>query len=222
MKNTYFFPLLMIFSMIAMPACNTSRQTKGAVIGAAAGGAAGALIAKNNRALGIIIGAAVGGIGGGLIGNYMDRQAAKIEQDLEGAKVERVGEGILITFDSGILFDVDSYALKTETKNNLNNLSGILNKYDDTDVLVLGHTDNTGTDNYNKTLSKQRASSVDRYLITRNVAGSRLTTEGYGETDPLADNDTSAGRQINRRVEIVIVANKKLQRAAKRGDQLPG
>lgn len=222
MKKTYFFPLLMVLSLITMPACNTSKQTKGAVIGAAAGGAAGALLAKDNMALGIILGAAVGGVAGGLIGNYMDSQAAKIEQDLEGAKVERVGEGILITFDSGILFDVNSYALKTETKNNLNHLSGILNKYDDTDVLVLGHTDNTGTNEYNTTLSKQRASAVDSYLITRDVAGSRLTTKGYGETDPLAENDTSAGRQTNRRVEIVIVANKKLQRAAKRGEQLPG
>lgn len=222
MKNTYFLSVLMVFALVAFPACNASRLTKGAVIGAAAGGAVGAVIAKQNRAAGIIIGAAVGGLAGGLIGDYMDKQAAKIEDDLEGAKVERVGEGILITFDSGILFDINSYALKYETKNNLNKLSGTLNKYNDTDVLVLGHTDNTGTNEYNLTLSRQRASSVDSYLITREVAGSRLTTQGYGETDPIADNITAEGRELNRRVEIVIVANKKLQRAAKRGDLLAG
>lgn len=222
MKNAFFFSLLMIISVFAVPACNASRQTKGVIIGAGAGGAAGAVIAKKNRAAGIIIGAALGGIAGGIIGDYMDKQAAKIEEDLKGATVERVGEGILITFDSGILFDINSYALKAETKNNLSKLSGTLNKYDDTEVMVLGHTDNTGTDDYNLTLSRQRASAVHDYLITRGVEGSRLTTKGYGETDPIADNATAEGKELNRRVEIVIIANKKLQRAAKRGEQLPG
>jgi outer membrane protein OmpA-like peptidoglycan-associated protein len=222
MKNSYFFSILMVLSLLAFPACNASRQTKGVIIGAGVGGAAGAVIAKNNRAAGIIIGAALGGIAGGLIGDYMDKQAAKIEADLKGATVERVGEGILITFDSGILFDIDSYALKAETKNNLSKLTSTLNKYDDTDVLVLGHTDDTGAEDYNSTLSKQRASSVYSYLVSHEVQSSRLTTKGYGETDPIAVNTTEEGRQMNRRVEIVIIANKKLQRAAKRGEQLPG
>jgi outer membrane protein OmpA-like peptidoglycan-associated protein len=188
------------------------------VIGATAGGATAAVLAKKNKAVGIIASAAVGGIAGGLIGDYMDKQAAKIEQDLEGATVERVGEGILITFDSGILFDVNSYALKPATRANLQELSQTLNKYDDTDVLVLGHTDNTGTDEYNETLSEQRARSVKNYLVTQQVGTGRLSTQGYGETDPIATNETESGKQQNRRVEIVIVANKKLQRAAKRGD----
>ncbi|HLF65280.1 MAG TPA: OmpA family protein [Saprospiraceae bacterium] len=218
MRSTWFLFILMGCAIFINPACNASRRTKGAIIGATAGGATAGVIAKKNKAVWIIAGAAVGGVAGGLIGDYMDKQAAKIDEDLEGAKVERVGEGILITFESGILFDFDSYALKAETRSNLQKLSITLNKYDDTEVLVLGHTDNTGTENYNEALSEKRARSVKNYLVTQQVAGSRLSTQGYGETDPIADNETAEGRQLNRRVEIVIVANKKLQRAAKRGD----
>ena len=166
-------------------------------------------------------GAAVGGVAGGLIGGYMDKQAEKIREDLEGATVERVGEGILITFDSGILFDIDSYALKAETRNNLDKLSETLKKYDETKVKVLGHTDSTGSEEHNAELSKKRAAAVDSYLVARGVADARLSTIGYGETDPIASNDTVEGRTLNRRVEIVIVADKKLQRAAKRGEMIP-
>jgi outer membrane protein OmpA-like peptidoglycan-associated protein len=218
MKKAYVLIMCMIFSLFVVPACNTSRATKGAVIGAGAGAAAGAILAKDNKAAAIIFGAAVGGVAGALIGDYMDKQAEKIREDLEGAKVERVGEGILITFDSGILFDVDSYALKPATQTNAKKLAGTLNKYDDTEVKVLGHTDNTGTDKYNLSLSKKRATAVKDYLVAQDVAGSRLATQGYGESDPIATNETADGRQLNRRVEIVIVANEKLKKAAKRGD----
>ena len=218
MRSPWFFFILMSCSVLMNPACNASRKTKGAVIGATAGGATAAILAKENKAVWIIAGAAVGGVAGGLIGNYMDKQAEEIEKDLEGATVERVGEGILITFDSGILFDFDSYALKPATRANLDELSTTLNKYDDTEVLVLGHTDNVGTDEYNEGLSEQRARAVRNYLVTKQVSGPRLSTIGYGETDPIASNETETGREQNRRVEIVIVANKKLQRAAKRGD----
>lgn len=220
MRNPILLCILMSVAILIQPACNASRKTKGAIIGGAAGGATAAVLAKENKAVWIIAGAAVGGVAGGLIGNYMDKQAAAIEEDLKGATVERVGEGILITFDSGILFDIDSYALKAETRSNLQNLSTTLNKYDDTDVLVLGHTDNTGTDEYNEGLSERRARSVRDYLLTQQVASGRLSTTGYGETDPIASNETDEGRAQNRRVEIVIVANKKLQRAAKRGDMI--
>ena len=216
MKKAYVLIMCMIFSLFVVPACNTSRATKGAVIGAGAGAAAGAILAKDNKAAAIIFGAAVGGVAGALIGDYMDKQAAKIQEDLEGAKVERVGEGILITFDSGILFDVDSYALKPATQTNAKKLAGTLNKYDDTEVKVLGHTDNTGTDKYNLSLSKKRATAVKDYLVAQDVASSRMSTQGYGETDPIASNETVEGRQLNRRVEIVIVANEKLKKAAKR------
>jgi outer membrane protein OmpA-like peptidoglycan-associated protein len=221
MRKAYVLLLVAALSVFSTPACNTSRATKGAVIGAGAGAATGAIIAKKNKAAAIILGAAIGGVAGALIGDYMDKQAEKIEQDLEGAKVERVGEGILITFDSGILFDIDSYGLKAETKNNLNRLSDILQKYDDTDVQILGHTDNTGTEAYNLSLSKKRAHAVKSYVIARGVNTGRLDTKGYGETDPLAANATAEGRTLNRRVEIVIVANDKLKRAAKRGEMLP-
>lgn len=218
MRKSIFLALVMLMAVFIHPACNTSNKTKGAVIGATAGAATGAILGKKNKAVAIILGAAIGGVAGGLIGDYMDKQAAKIRQDLEGAKVERVGEGILITFDSGILFDHDSYALKSSTRENLNELAPTLLKYDDTDLQVLGHTDNTGTDEYNQTLSVKRASAVDTYLTGQGVAGSRIATTGYGEADPIATNETEEGRQLNRRVEVVIVANKKLQRAAKNGD----
>ncbi len=219
MRKAYFLAMMMLVSVIIYPACNASNRTKGAIIGATAGAATGAVVSgKKNKAVAIILGAAIGGVAGGLIGDYMDKQAAKIREDLEGATVERVGEGILITFDSGILFDHDSYALKAATRENLNELTPTLQKYDDTDLLILGHTDNTGTDEYNETLSERRAGSVNNYLVSQGVGGERLTNTGYGESDPVATNETVEGRELNRRVEVVIVANKKLQRAAKRGD----
>lgn len=222
MRNINVFIWVMALLFCSTPACHTSRATKGAVIGAGAGAATAAILTKKNKAAAIILGAAVGGVAGGLIGNYMDKQAAKIRWELEDAKVERVGEGILITFDSGILFDINSFGLKVETKSNLERLSGTLRKYGDTDVRILGHTDNTGTAEYNQDLSRKRAASVKQYLIAQGITDGRLKVAGYGEADPLATNETVEGRQLNRRVEIVIVANDKLKRAAKRGDMLPG
>lgn len=219
MKKAYFLVLLILGSLAISPACNASRKTKGAVIGAAAGGAAGAVLSgKKNKAVSIILGAAIGGVAGGLIGDYMDKQAAKIREELKDAKVERVGEGILVTFDSGILFDIDSYSIKPETRDNLKELSPILLKYDETNVQILGHTDNTGSEEHNKVLSDNRAGSVENFLVAQGVGAPRLDTKGYGESDPIATNETVEGRQLNRRVEIVIVADKKLQRAAKKGD----
>ena len=221
MKKSFGLILVMLFYVFIVPACKSSNAAKGAVIGAGAGAATGAILAKDNKAVAIIFGAAVGGVAGALIGDYMDKQAAKIDADLEGATVERVGEGILITFDSGILFDIDSYVLKPATQTNAKKLAVTLNKYDDTEIHVLGHTDNTGTDEYNMTLSKKRAAAVEDYLIDLDVAGSRLSKMGLGETDPIATNETAEGRALNRRVEITIVANEKLKKAAKRGELPP-
>lgn len=211
---------LLLSTALFSSSCNTSRAAKGAVIGGTVGGVAGGAIGKKsgNTAVGIIIGAAVGGTAGALIGNYMDKQAREIERDMEGASVQRVGEGILITFDSGLMYNVNSYQLRPATKSNLQELSRILQKYEDTDILIEGHTDSSGAEDYNQELSEKRAGSVYTYLVQQGVVASRFSTIGYGETQPVADNDTPAGRQENRRVEVAIYANKKLQRAAKRGD----
>ncbi len=218
--HRFYFIMTFIALLLSAPACNTSRAAKGAAIGGSAGGVIGGIIGKNsgNTAVGIILGSAIGGTAGALIGNYMDKQAAEIRKDMSNATVERVGEGILITFDSGLLFDVDSYQIKGTTRDNLNDLAKILQKYDDTEILIEGHTDNTGSDDHNQNLSESRAKSVSSYLTRQGVLPSRVSPVGYGESQPIADNNTNAGKQANRRVEVAIYANKKLQRAAKRGD----
>ena len=205
---------MMLFGMLGCSSWSKSQQ--GAAIGTAAGAAVGAVIGKQtgNTAAGAIIGAVVGGAAGAYIGNYMDKQAEEIERDLEGAKVERIGEGIKITFDSGILFDVDKAALRTEAQTNLDKLAVILNKYEDTDVLIEGHTDSTGSEEYNLELSRMRAQSVGNHLTGQQVLPTRFTIMGYGEAQPIADNETSDGRQANRRVEIAIMANDKLKKVA--------
>ncbi|HAW79879.1 MAG TPA: hypothetical protein DCX27_09275 [Balneola sp.] len=197
-----------------------SKTAKGTAIGAAAGALAGAVIGKaaGNTTNGAIIGAAVGGASGAAIGNYMDRQSRELEEDLEGAKVERIGEGIKITFDSGILFDVNSYQLKDASKENIAELSEILKKYEDTNIMFSGYTDNTGSEEYNQKLSEDRAKAVAEYAAFTGVDSERMTIIGYGESDPIADNSTAAGRTQNRRVEIGIWANEKLKEAAEKGE----
>lgn len=217
MKSKY----LLVILLAGLSACKSmNKAEKGAAIGAGAGAGVGAVIGKQsgNTAVGAIIGAAVGGTAGALIGNYMDKQAKEMQEDLKNAKVERVGEGIKITFDSGLLFDINSSDLNSASKENLTELSTILNKYDDTNILVEGHTDNTGTKEYNQELSDKRASSVSGYLKQNNVSTSRITAVGYGENQPVADNASDSGRSQNRRVEVAIYANKKLQRAAEKGE----
>ena len=215
-KKIFIGFVILSFLMVTMGCAEWSRTTKGAAIGAGAGGAAGALIgyATGSTVAGLLIGAAVGGAAGGFIGNYMDKQAAEIARDIQGAKVERVGEGIKITFSSGILFDVDKADLKDGPKSELAELSTILNKYADTNILLAGHTDSTGGDEHNLELSRRRALSVAGYLGTQNVNSARIATEGYGKSQPIASNDTAEGRAQNRRVEVAIWANDKLKKAA--------
>lgn len=213
--------LSIVMSLCIMTSCaNWSKTAKGGAIGTAGGAAVGAGIGKlaGNTAVGAIMGAAIGGVAGASIGAYMDKQAQEMEEDLDGASIERVGEGIKITFDSGILYDVDKAELKPAAKQNINELSEILKKYDDTNILIEGHTDDSGADGYNQTLSEKRAASVSDYLNSLGVANSRITTTGYGELQPVADNTSAAGKAQNRRVEVAIFANKKLQKAAQRGD----
>ena len=200
--------------------CKANNTTKGGAIGAGAGGAIGGVIGSRsgNTAVGAIIGATVGGAAGALIGRHMDKQAEELKRDLEGAQVERVGEGIKITFESGLLFDVDSYDLKASTRENLVDLAKTLNKYDDTNILIEGHTDNTGTKEHNQKLSEQRAQHVASFLEEQGVKASRVKTSGYGESQPVASNDDASGKQKNRRVEVAIFANKKMQKMAQKGE----
>lgn len=211
---------ILIFSLlITIVGCSSqSRTKKGAAIGAAAGAVAGAVVGKasGNTVVGAIVGAAVGGAAGAYIGRYMDKQAEEMERELADADVERVGEGIQITFESGILFDVDKAALQPGAKANLDKLAVILNKYEDTDVLIEGHTDATGSEEHNLELSRQRGQSVANHLAGAQVNPTRFTIMGYGESQPMATNDTPEGRQANRRVEIAVMANEDLKETAKK------
>ena len=197
-----------------------SKTAKGGMIGAGAGAVIGGVIGnkKGNTAAGAIIGGAVGGIAGAAIGRYMDKQAEELQRDLKGAKVERVGEGIKITFDSGILFQKNSDKLSGTAMANIDNLAKTLKKYGDTNILIEGHTDADGTEAYNQTLSERRAKSVKSYTSSHGVAAARMTSTGYGEAQPIASNSTVSGKSQNRRVEIAIMANEKLKKKAEKGE----
>ncbi len=198
--------------------CKSSNAVKGGAIGGAAGGVLGGLLSKNNTATGVIVGAAIGGSAGAIIGNEMDKQAEELERELEQAEVERVGEGIKVTFDSGLLFGVDQSRLNASSQANLDSLAKTLNKYPDTNIIIDGHTDDTGAEKYNMKLSVDRATSVQNYLKSHGVSDTRIATRGLGETSPKTDNSTEAGRAENRRVEIGIVANEKMQEEAKKAE----
>jgi len=217
MKKIFILFLLVSLVAMNMGCAEWSRMQKGAAIGAGAGGVVGGVIghAAGSTVAGVLIGAAIGGAAGAFIGNYMDKQAAEIERDIAGARVERVGEGIKITFSSGIMFDVDKAVLKDQYKGELSELATILNKYADTNILLEGHTDSTGPEEYNLELSRKRAQATASYLATQNVNPTRFTTMGYGESQPIASNETSEGRGQNRRVEVAIYANEKLKKVAR-------
>lgn len=196
---------------------NTNSTTKGGVIGTAAGAGIGALIGNKagNTAIGAIAGAAIGGAAGILIGKKMDKQAAEIAKTVEGAEVTQAGEGIVVKFDSGILFDTGKSDLKSSARENIKNLVATLNKEPGTEILVLGHTDNTGSLAINQKLSLARANSVKSFASSQGLSGSRVRTEGRDYSEPLESNDTESGRAANRRVEIVIVAGSQMKNEAK-------
>jgi outer membrane protein OmpA-like peptidoglycan-associated protein len=216
MRNLVVFAVIAALLAGALGCASMSKTKEGTAIGAGAGAAIGAIMGNQSghTVLGAILGAAVGGAAGAYIGNYMDKQAEEMQRDIQGAKIERVGEGIKITFDSGILFDVDKATLKDEAKTNIDKLAVILKKYPDTNVLIEGHTDATGTEEHNLELSRERAQSVSNYLAQLGVDPARFTATGYGESQPIASNDTQEGRQQNRRVELAVMANDKLKKAA--------
>lgn len=219
MKKTTLILLIVLTIPLLFNACKSWTKTqKGAVVGTAAGGAAGAVIgrAAGNTAMGAVIGAAVGGVTGAIIGKKMDKQAEEIQKEIPGAKVERVGEGITVEFESKILFGFDNSALTNDAKANLDKLVTILNKYPDTDIEIHGHTDSKGTEDYNQKLSERRAGSVADYLIIRQIDRSRITTKGFGELQPKYSNETEDGRAQNRRVEFAITANEKMKADAQK------
>lgn len=191
--------------------CASMNNTqRGAAVGAGAGGAIGAVIGNQtgSTARGAIIGAVLGGAAGAVIGRRMDNQARDLEGELgEGANVERVGEGIAVTFASGILYPFNSVDILPAGRENLRNLAQSLQRYPGTEVLIVGHTDNVGSDAYNMTLSQRRADAARAYLVSMGVPGERIRTSGRGESEPVASNETPSGQQQNRRVEVAIFAS---------------
>ncbi len=200
--------VVMLAALLSLSGCSSSLRT-GALGGAAAGAIVGGLASGSAR--GAILGAAIGGAAGAAIGGVMDAQAEDLQDKLPNATVERVGEGIQVTFDSGILFDVNSSQLRTAAQNNLRELTESLEEYEGTDVLVVGHTDSTGDAAFNQGLSERRADSARNFLVGAGLESDRVTAVGRGEDEPVTTNATDAGRQANRRVEIAIFADEDMQ-----------
>jgi len=225
MKSIARKSIYVIMSLVLITGCtatkNANHKQKGAVVGAAGGAVIGGVLGNNvgkgnNTALGAIIGAVIGGVAGGYIGDRMDRQAERIEEEIPGAEVTRVGEGINVTFteDAGVYFDTNKSNVKGTSATTLDKLAGIFKEYPQSIILVEGHTDSAGPEDYNMNLSKQRAESVSSYLIQQGIDASRFTTKWYGEVQPKADNSTTEGKAKNRRVELAIIASDELKEEA--------
>ena len=210
--------LLLTVVAIGLNSCATHQGT-GAIVGGAGGAVVGGIIghAAGSTAAGVIIGAAVGGAGGAIIGHQMDKQARELKQNIPGATVERVGEGITVTFASGLLYDFDSDQIRSDAGANLRALANSLDKYPGTDLLIVGHTDQVGAASYNQALSQRRAIAAANYLAAQGVTRSRIDTRGMGENEPVQTNDTEAGRAANRRVAVAIYANEATRAAAAKG-----
>jgi outer membrane protein OmpA-like peptidoglycan-associated protein len=210
---------LVVATALALGGCESmSRTKKGGAIGAGAGGALGALIGHKTGSTvrGALIGAVVGGAAGALIGRHMDQQAEKLARELPNAQVSRVGEGIAVTFESGILFPFDSTELQPNGRENLRKLAASLSENAQTEVVIVGHTDSVGRPDYNQGLSERRARAAADYVAAQGVSRSRLRPSGKGENEPIAENDSESGRQQNRRVELAIFADKQWRADAKR------
>jgi outer membrane protein OmpA-like peptidoglycan-associated protein len=213
---------LFIAGSVVLSACaGMSQKQRGAVIGATTGAAVGGVIGNQtgSTARGAIIGAIVGGAAGAIIGHQMDQQAKELEQSIPGATITRVGEGIAVTFPSGILFPFNSTEILPDGKTNLQSLANSLEKYPNSDILIVGHADSVGTDVYNLDLSQRRAQAASLYLQSLGVPAARLHAVGRGETEPIQPNDTEAGRAQNRRVEIAIYASEAYRNQVKSGTQ---
>ena len=219
MKKLKMISVVFLSAAVILAGCASWNKTqKGAVVGTATGGAMGAVIGKasGNTALGAIIGAAVGGAAGAVIGNSMDKQAEEIKKTVPDAKVERVGEGIVVEFNSNVLFGFDKSLLAMDAKANLDKLVTVLDTYNETNIELQGHTDSKGSISYNQNLSEERAQTVFGYLDAKGIKSNRMTTKGFGESAPKYDNETTDGRSQNRRVEFLITANEKMKADAKK------
>ncbi|MFC1661645.1 OmpA family protein [Gemmatimonadota bacterium] len=214
-RNGFVWVAVALTVALPISGCQSmSTAERGAVIGGGTGAVVGGVIGKatGSTARGAILGAAVGGAAGAIIGRQMDEQAEVLEEDLPAATVQRIGEGIAVTFDSGILFDFDSFALRSEAQENLANLAESLKEYADSEVLIVGHTDSTGAEDYNQRLSETRAGSAKGFLVQRGIAAARIEAQGKGEMEPIASNETEAGQQENRRVEVAIFASEEYRK----------
>jgi outer membrane protein OmpA-like peptidoglycan-associated protein len=222
MRSTRISSALFIAATVVLSGCaGMSQQQKGAVIGATTGAAVGGVIGNQtgSTARGAIIGAVVGGAAGAVIGHQMDQQAKELQQNIPGATIQRVGEGIAVTFASGILFPFNSTEILPDGRTNLQQLASSLEKYPNSDILIVGHTDSVGTDAYNNDLSQRRALAAQSYLQSLGVPATRLQATGRGESEPIQSNDTDAGRAQNRRVEIAIYASEAYRNKVKSGTQ---
>ena len=221
MLNKKSIAALALSATLILSGCGLSNTAKGTGIGVGAGAIIGAGVGRvlGNTAIGAAIGGVVGGTAGALIGKKMDKQKKELEEQVKNAKIESVNEGqaIRVTFDSGILFATNSSTLTSTSQNNLRNFAANLKVNDQTDLLIIGHTDNTGSDRINDPLSLNRASSVRSFLSSQGVASNRMRVEGKGSHEPVADNSTAAGRKENRRVEVYILPNKAMVEAAQNG-----
>ncbi|WP_277085765.1 OmpA family protein [Porphyromonas catoniae] len=221
MLNKKAIAAMLLSGGLILSGCGLSNTAKGAGIGAGAGAIIGAGVGRvaGNTALGAIIGGVVGGTAGTLIGKKMDKQKKELEEQVKNAKIESVNEGqaIRVTFDSGILFATNSSTLSSTSQNSLRSFAANLKANSQTDMLIIGHTDNTGSDRINDPLSLNRASSVRSFLSAQGVDSSRMRVDGKGSHEPIADNSTASGRKENRRVEVYIIPNKAMVEAAQNG-----
>ena len=221
MLNKKAIAAMLLSGGLILSGCGLSNTAKGAGIGAGAGAIIGAGVGRvaGNTALGAIIGGVVGGTAGTLIGKKMDKQKKELEEQVKNAKIESVNEGqaIRVTFDSGILFATNSSTLSSTSQNSLRSFAANLKANSQTDMLIIGHTDNTGSDRINDPLSLNRASSVRSFLSAQGVDSSRMRVDGKGSHEPVADNSPASGRKENRRVEVYIIPNKAMVEAAQNG-----
>jgi outer membrane protein OmpA-like peptidoglycan-associated protein len=213
---------LVAASSLGLGGCaSMSKKEGGAATGAAAGAAIGGIIGNQtgSTARGAIIGAIVGGAAGAVIGHQMDQQAKEIDASVEGATVQRVGEGIAVTFASGLLFAYDSDVIQSTARANLTELANSLKKYPESSLLIVGHTDDAGSDSYNQGLSQRRANAAAAFLESQGIARTRIQTSGKGESEPIASNMSDEGRQQNRRVEVAIYASEAYRQELMRRNQ---